>query len=606
LECIAPVLVIGITDGITCGAAIIQDGTIVAAVNEERLSRLKMAYGFPRQSIAEVMALAGVSPGDIDLVAAATINNYFFDGVRPFDGWIEKDKGLVRNSVFSAAGELARLVDVIPGAEAAYYKARAPIFALRRRAIRRIVEEEFGIAAPVEFVNHHLAHATSAYFTSGFKDATVVTMDGGGDGASAHVYEVRDGRFRRVGFTSAFNSLGNYYAYITHICGFKAQKHEGKITGLAAHGTPRYLDLLNSFITIEQGELKNVGRVVFTSAVRALRKRLPAGWTKEDLAASIQAHSERLATAYVRHHLTGDAPRDLAIAGGIFANVRINQEVAEIPGVNRLFVHPGMTDQGLAVGATLVACMANRKRDRMPREEGVIRDVYLGRGYGDGEIEEALRRSGLNSSKPRSIEAEVARLLAQGHVVARFAGRMEYGPRALGNRSILYQPADRSVNDWLNKHLQRTEFMPFAPSTLMEHAEEYFDNVEPTRDSARFMTTTYDCTELTKRTCPGVVHIDGTARPQLICEEDNPSYHTIIDEFRKLTGVASIINTSFNMHEEPIVCTPDDAIRAFRLGHLDYLAIGDYLVPSPEPLQHALRPMEAARVPERVPATSKG
>ena len=230
-------IVLGVTDGITCGGAIARDGIIVAAVNEERLTRLKMAYGFPRASIAEVMALASVSPQEIDLVAAATANNYFFDGVRPFDGWIENDKGVVRNAVFDMAGELSRLVDVVPGAETLYYKTRSPIFALRRRAIRRIVKEEFSIDAPVEFVNHHLAHATSAYFTSGFKDATVVSMDGGGDGASSHIYVVRDGHFQRIGFTSAYNSLGNYYAYVTHVCGFKAQKHEGKITGLAAHGT---------------------------------------------------------------------------------------------------------------------------------------------------------------------------------------------------------------------------------------------------------------------------------------------------------------------------------------------------------------------------------
>jgi carbamoyltransferase len=585
-------LVLGITDGITCGAAVVHDGVVVAAVNEERLSRLKMAYGFPRQSIAEVMRLAGIASADIDLVTAATINNYFFDGVRPFDGWLERDKGFVRNAVFQAAGELSGLVDTIPGAEAIYYKARAPIFALRRRAIRRIIRQEFDITAPVEFVDHHLAHATSAYFTSGFKDATVVTMDGGGDGASSHVYIVRDGLFRRIGYTSAYNSLGNYYAYATHVCGFKAQKHEGKITGLAGHGTPRYTGVLDSLITLDGGEFKNVGRVVFSAAVRVMRKRLPNGWTREDLAASIQAHSERLAVAYVQHHLGPEAPRDLAIAGGVFANVRINQKVSEIPSVERLFVHPGMTDAGLAVGAALAPCMAGRKQHRMAGCPTVIRDVYYGPAFTPKDIEQVLDRHGLPYSRPGCLEAEVARLLADGYVVARFDGRMEYGPRALGNRSILYHAADPSVNDWLNKHLNRTEFMPFAPSTLMEHAGQYYFNVNPTTDSARFMTVTYDCTKRMKESCPGVVHVDGTARPQLVRREDNASYHRIIDEFRKLTGVATVINTSFNMHEEPIVCSPGDAVRAFLQGHLDYLAIGDFLVPSPEPIQHPVRPMK--------------
>ena len=584
-------LVLGITDGITCGAAVIADGRILAAVNEERLSRLKMAYGFPRQSIAEVLRLAKASPSDVDAVAAATISNHFFDGVKAFDGWLDDDRGFIRNSVFAVAGRLSSLIDTFPGLEPLYYTARSPIFAARRRAIRRILGEEFGITAPVEFVNHHLAHATSAYFTSGFDDATVVTMDGGGDGASSHVYEVRDGSFRRIGYTSAFNSLGNYYAYITHVCGFKAQKHEGKITGLAAHGEPKHLDLLDSFITFREGALLNVGRVAFSAAVERLRRSLPTSWRMEDLAASIQRHSEQLASRYVAHHLSPERPRKLALAGGLFANVRINQEVSRIPGVERLFVHPGMTDGGLAVGAALATCMKNRKRNRMEAPAGILQDVYLGPEYSPVEIEEALRRHQLLFSRPTSIEAEVARLLAEGHVVARFDGRMEYGPRALGNRSILYQPADRSVNDWLNKYLERTEFMPFAPSTLMEHAAASYETIEPALDAARFMTITYDCTSWMKRTCPGVVHLDGTARPQLVRREDNASYHRIIEEFRRRTGVPSVINTSFNMHEEPIVCSPEDAIRAFLQGHLDYLAIGDCLVSSPSGVGHPLSPM---------------
>ena len=173
---------------------------------------------------------------------------------------------------------------------------------------------------------------------------------------------------------------------------------------------------------------------------------------------------------------------------------------------------------------------------------------------------------------------------------------MEYGPRALGNRSILYQPTDPSVNDWLNVLLKRTEFMPFAPSTLTEYADEHYEGLDRARNSARFMTITFDCTDRMKETCPGVVHIDGTARPQLVREEDNPSYYRIIDEFRKRTGIPTIINTSFNMHEEPIVCSPRDAIRAFRLGHLDYLAIGDFLVRSPEPVRH---PVQAVKSIER-------
>ena len=165
--------------------------------------------------------------------------------------------------------------------------------------------------------------------------------------------------------------------------------------------------------------------------------------------------------------------------------------------------------------------------------------------------------------------------------MARFAGRMEYGPRSLGNRSILYRPDDPAANDWLNKNLKRTEFMPFAPATLIEDADECYLGLDGARDASRFMTITFMCTPEMIEQCPGVVHIDGTARPQLVSEQDNPSYYRIIKAFKRMTGLSSVVNTSFNIHEEPIVCTPQDAIRAFKVGHLDYLAIGSCIAKNP-------------------------
>lgn len=582
-------LVLGLTDGVTSGAAVIQDGGIVAAVHEERLCRMKMAYGFPRASIAEVLRIAGAAPGDFDAVAVAQVNSYLYDGVRPFDGWFDRSTGTIREVIFSSVGGLSPLLGSLPALQSVYYRARQPIFARRRQRIRRILGRECGIAAPVRFIDHHLAHAASAYFTSGFDDALVVTMDGGGDAASSHIYRARQSSLTRLGTTSAFDSLANFYAYVTHICGYKAHKHEGKITGLAAHGQPIYTELLSRLVSFENGKLRNRSGRVFLAAVRELERGLPKGWRPEDLAASIQKHCEDLAVAHVSHHLPKAGETDLAVAGGLFANVRINQKVAEIEGVRRLFVHPGMTDCGLAVGAALALCVDDPAGTAMQRQHDVIRDVYCGPEYSSSEIEAALQRSGLEYTRSAVIEGEIAGLLAQGHVVARFAGRMEYGPRALGNRSILYQPADPSVNDWLNKDLRRTEFMPFAPATLVEHAGDSYHNIERAADSARFMTVTYDCTDEMKRTCAGVVHVDGTARPQLVHRQASPSFHAIIEEFHRLTGVPTVINTSFNMHEEPIVCSPDDAIRAFSLGHLDFLAIGDFMVPSREPPRRAVR-----------------
>lgn len=186
--------------------------------------------------------------------------------------------------------------------------------------------------------------------------------------------------------------------------------------------------------------------------------------------------------------------------------------------------------------------------------------------------------AGLRYEEPEDLAARIARCLHEGRVIARFAGRMEYGPRALGNRSILYHARDPEVNQWLNHRLGRTEFMPFAPVTLYEARQRFYKNIDGCADAAEFMTITVDCTDAMKELCPAAVHVDGTARPQLIRRDVNPGYYAILEEYEKLTGTPTLINTSFNMHEEPIVCTPEDAVRAFLEGGLDGLAIGPYLV----------------------------
>jgi carbamoyltransferase len=566
--------VLGITDGITCGAAAVQDGRIVAAVNEERVVRKKMAYGFPSEAIREVLRLAGWTVHDVDRVAVATCNNYFTAGTREWNGWFDgRRDGSLRSAIFDMASVLGSGGHV-PGLKHLYFKARTPIFARRRARITELLKHEFDLTARPAFLNHHYAHAACAYYTSGFEDALVVTLDGGGDGASSHVYEVRDGRFRRLTEVSSYDSLGNYYAYVTAVCGFKAQKHEGKITGLAAYGQPAYLDVLESLIAHRDGHIRNVGHLAFRGALPAIKERLPHDWRREDLAASIQIHAEKIVTEYIGHWLRQTGLRDVALAGGVFANVKINQRVHEIDGLRRLFVYPAMDDGGLAVGAALLVCH--------PAEAASLAHVYLGSDFDDREIEKALEATSLPYRHCPRIEADIAALLVEGHVVARFNGPMEYGPRALGNRSILYTPTDPSVNDWLNKNLKRTEFMPFAPSTLWEEAGRCYEGLEGGRTPARFMTITFQCTDWMRRHCPGVVHLDGTARPQLVRREDNPSYHAVIDEFRQRTGLPTIINTSFNIHEEPIVRSPEDAIRAFQVGHLDYLAMGPFLVQNPQ------------------------
>ena len=576
--------ILGITDGQSSGAAVIEDGRILAAINEERIVRVKLARGFPWQAIQEVLRLSGTEPDKIEGVAVAQVNMEFREQVSDWPGWFEarqEDRDL-HTTFFKVAARFGGIAARIPLLKQAYYGLRSPAFEKRRRRIGQILQEEFGISAPVEFFNHHYTHATAAYYTSNFDDALVVTMDGGGDGHSSHIYSVRDGKFEQLAVVDSFDSLGNYYAYVTALCGFKAKRHEGKITGLAARGRPVHLGLLESMIAYEDGGLVNRGRVLFGKALETLANRLPEGWTREDLSASIQQHSENLVKQYVGYWQRKTGHTNIALAGGLFANVRINEEVHELPGVRSIFVHPGMTDEGIAVGAALA--LERRKSAELgsPHEPQRLEGVYLGNEYGENEIADALRGAGLEAEHhPGSIESVVAEHLAAGKVVARFDGRMEYGPRALGNRSILYQPGDPSVNDWLNELLRRTEFMPFAPASLHEETDRLFENAKGAEDSARFMTITFHCTPWMAERCSGVVHVDNTARPQIVRREDNASYYRIIDEYHKKTGVPVIINTSFNIHEEPIVRSPDDAIRAFLDSALDYMAAGDFLVKGP-------------------------
>jgi carbamoyltransferase len=575
------VKILGISDGMTGGAVLIEDGVIRYAIHEERLVRAKMATGFPQHSINHVLAATRTQPEEIDGIAIATLNEVYREEAIAYNGWLMNEQEPLKEMLLGVSSTINQRFGASPLLQESYYKLKGFVGRSRRSTVKQRLRSEWGFSCPIQFVEHHYAHACSAYYTSGLREATVITMDGAGDNTSSRVYHVQDGQFKVLGSVNSFNSLGNYYAYITHLCGFKAQRHEGKITGLAAYGEPVYVDILQRFITHEHGQLINEGKVFYWAAVRALESALPSSCRKEDLASSIQHLLEELGGAYIRHWVERSGCGDLALAGGVFANVKFNQTIYELDNVRSVFIHPGMGDEGLAVGAAYALAAQYAAKTGAPLAATKLSDVYFGASYSDAEIERAIVQADVSTERIPNLEQQVASLLAAGKVVARFDGRMEYGPRALGNRSILYPSTDPTVNDWLNQRLNRTEFMPFAPVTIAEYAEQCYENIGDARYPASFMTMTFNCTDWMKQHCPAVVHVDGTARPQLIAREVNPGYYAIVDEYRKLTGLPSIINTSFNMHEEPIVCTPEDAIRSFMTGNLDYLAIGSFLLKHP-------------------------
>ncbi|MEM7543700.1 MAG: carbamoyltransferase C-terminal domain-containing protein, partial [Pseudomonadota bacterium] len=429
--------------------------------------------------------------------------------------------------------------------------------------------KSLGLQDKLRRYEHHASHAANSYFASGFDRALIVTLDGYGSGLCGAINIGEGGKIQRLhGFPFPY-SLGQFYENVTSALGFRPDRHAGKIVGLAAYGDPLVLDdVLRACMRFEDGEFRVAGNFNYFVG-RALAAEFPM----IDVAAAYQTLLEVAACEVISYWVKKTGCDAVVLSGGVTANVKMNQRIHEIDGVEKTYVYPNMGDGGCGTG---LGYLLTRKAPG-PR----LDSAYLGPDYSEEQIAAALKAEDLEFSKPDNLAAEVASAIFNGKVVARFGGRMEYGPRALGNRSIMYHAKEPEVNQWLNKRLGRTEFMPFAPVTLYEERERCYENLSGAEHAAEFMTITFDCTPWMKENCPAAVHVDGTARPQLIRRDLNPGYYDIVKEYDKLAGVPCLINTSFNMHEEPIVCSPQDAVRAFLDGRLDMLAIGPFLVPQP-------------------------
>ena len=558
-------IVLGVNDNHDASAALVAAGELVAAVGQERIARIKNSSLFPWDAMDEVLRIGGVRPGDVDQVV---FGSHFTPStaLRRFPHTHQSVKK--RGGQFSPMLNAYVLYQVALRASGTW---EAEAASSRRLLTRRL--GRYGYRAPVTTVDHHLGHAASAYLSQTRDPSLVLTVDAMGDGTSVTVGAARGGRIELLYRQSGLAAINTYYSRITEFLGFRPLRHEGKVTGLAAYVEPPPA-LLDHFrdelhFTGVGFNLKNYAR--WPNKDDRFHRFL-RDYSREEIASACQRNLEIQLCRFVRTWVRRSGIRDLAVAGGLFANVKLNQRIHELDEVDSLFVYPNMGDGGLAAGSALLVAGAS---------PGRLRDVYLGSGYGEGDCERALRREGLAFERPDDLAGQVADLLVDGKVVARFDGRMEWGPRALGNRTLLYRPDDPSVNDWLNERLGRTEFMPFAPVTQWEHADRCYRQLKGARDAARFMTVCFDCTDWMRRVGSGVVHVDGTARPQLLRREDNPAYHDILEAYRRRTGNPSLINTSFNMHEEPIVRSPEDAVRGFLAGRIDHLILGPFLVRHP-------------------------
>ncbi len=897
--------ILGLFDGAhDAGAALVRDNKLVSVINEERLTGIKTQGGFPYKSIEEILRLNNLTGKKIDLIVFGSILTpqiylRFFRGMQKN---IRLDEEYFYINKFSFKNLIADFIQFRSGVTNIAHDSligrteKLLVKKILRRNLPQTLKDK-----PIRFVDHHTSHIYPAYLFSGKKEVLGITSDGVGDGYSLTINHCKDGKVKRIYKSGITSSLGLFYALVTAHFGYKPFRHEGKILGLAAHGNSENVKIKFPFKYIK-GNILYQEKLGLSS--RKFLRTLEM-YNKEDVAAWLQENTEDYTIKLIKKWLKKTGIRNIALSGGLFTNVKVNQRIHDLPNVDSVFVFPHMGDGGLGIGAALYHAKFKSSK---------LKNVFMGPGFTNTQIKEALQKSNLQFTFYKNIEKEVAKRIAEGKVVARFEGKMEFGPRALGNRSILYQTTDKTVNDWLNRKLHRcydekteiltsegwkfmknlkqneivmtlntnknmlelqkinkkisylynglmykiknkrvdllvtpnhnmwikrkhqdyfefkkiqevnkiqtyhyqkkggvgwkgktkkwfilpevhsrnkkfppikiemniwlkflgywlsegshhfdglghgrghyrvsvaqskkssyykdiedamknlpfnfkydgkefitnskqlytyvsqfgraknkyvprdilklnkeklsilfnalmqgdgnirgkqfryattskqlandvqeislklgystytsiqkkrkkhhndlylvrigrspvatvrssqitkvhhsgkvycisvpnkilvvkrnrkvvfcgnSEIMPFAPATLIEHKDKCYKNTKGAEYTSEFMTITFDCTKWMKETCPGVVHVDGTARPQFVTKTSNPSFYKIIDEYRKLTGIPSIINTSMNVHEYPIVCTPEDGIKCFTQSKLDYLAIGNYLV----------------------------
>jgi carbamoyltransferase len=541
-------------------ACIVRDGEVLFAVAEERLSRLKHDGRFPALAIRACLDFAQVSPAQLDYLC--------FGWSTP---WV------------SYRHELG---DFLRGRQPITYlnvlnTTRWFLSMQHQRGGQRRFTRQFGpTKARTLYVDHHRAHAISAYAHSGFEEAAVLVVDGRGAWEATSIWHGRDGRLEHVLTIPWPNSLGLFYAAFTEYLGFQAYSDEWKVMGLAPYGQSG-VDL-RDFITLDHGSYQVDGpRLIGRGSSRgaAIVKVLGPHRAPEseiesrykNIAFAVQDACEQAMLALAKMAVERTGCPNLCLAGGVALNSKANGRILAAGFTEKLFIQPAASDDGAALGAALAPYL--ELGERLPVK--AMRQVYLGAAFDDSDIEKVLRTYKLRWTRLGDVAGTTADLLAGGKIIGWFQGRMEFGPRALGSRSILADPRDPEMNAKVNNAVKFREWWrPFAPSLLAEAANDY---LESATDSP-FMILTSAVKPEKRSVIPSVTHVDGTARPQTVEKDVNPLYWQVIKEFGERTGVPVVMNTSFNLRGEPIVCSPTDAIRTFFSSGMDALIIGSCLV----------------------------
>ncbi|HZS02961.1 MAG TPA: carbamoyltransferase C-terminal domain-containing protein [Chloroflexota bacterium] len=559
-------------------ACLVEDGRVIAAAEDERFTHVKhgkrplpfSAYELPFHAIDYCLKEAGICLTDVDHVAYSydpalrlgrhwgkeTITLPLEPSAHPTpDEWESAWDPLFLSYIVNAP---RHLVGGVPHHLQARLRGARPDGPYRWH-----------------FVEHHVAHAASAFMAAPFERAAVLTMDGRGEHAST-TYGLAEGtRLRALGQVDVPHSLGLLYEQVTSYLGFLHSSDEYKVMALASFGEPRYADELRALVQVGEAGQYTVAPLELERRFGPPRARGgPTEPRHYDLARSLQLVLEETALHLSRWLYEATGADDLCLAGGVALNCVMNARLRDEGPFRRIWVQPAAGDAGTALGAALWVD-AHQRRDAERRY--VMEHAFLGPAYGDDEIEGFLRWSKLPYRRLADVAEEASALLARDKIIGWFQGRMEFGPRALGARSILASPIQAAMQDRLNEIKDREDFRPVAPVVLEEEAANWFVGAEP----SPYMLFVYDVRPDRADRIPAVRHVDGTARIQTINRAQHPLYYDLLKAFQRRTGVPVLVNTSFNTRGEPIVCTPRDAVECFWTSPLDALVIGSFLLEKP-------------------------
>lgn len=551
--------------GISCfyhdsAACLIRDGEVLAAANEERFTRKKHDSSFPKLAIKYCLENAGITSSDLDYVG-------FYD--KP----ILKFDRILNTYIATWPKSYLAFLKFIP----AWFK--------EKLWTKNIIRENLGYSGPIYFIEHHMSHAASAFLVSPFTEAAVLTVDGVGEWATASFGIGRKSKVELLKEIHFPDSLGLLYSAFTYYLGFKVNSAEYKVMGAAPYGRPVYYDKIMSLIDLKDDGSFILNKKYFSwhYGLKMINKRFeqffghPTRKSEDkmeqwhwDLAASLQKATEEIVLRMANYVQSETGMDSLCMAGGVALNCVANSRLLRETRFKNIFIQPAAGDDGGALGVAFYiwnSILGN------PRQY-TFKHAYWGPEYTSDQIRAYLRSMNVKFKELSEVEIVemTARLIAEQKVVGWFQGRMEWGPRALGNRSILADA--RNKDNWQRVNLKikfRESFRPFAPSVLEEDAKDYFD---------------LDCqspymllvAQVKKDTVPAITHVDGSARIQTVSKEQNPLYHSLLSTFKKLTGCPLLINTSFNVRGEPIVCSPEDAFWCFMNTDMDYLVLGNFIL----------------------------